>query len=126
MKSSALFLSLFLLIGSGCGKPAKLEGVYVYDSSQVHERIEIKADGTFVQTIRFSDETNSLTGTWGLSRNEIKFRGFLARYDLYREKLSHPPKEYSLCSGWWDRRLNRIFFDAENEGKFYVTREGGQ
>ena len=122
MKLPTLSLSLFLSVGSGCSRPEPLVGVYAFDSSQVHERIEIKQDGTFVQTIGFSDGTNAFTGTWQLTGKSITFRGFRARYDRERDRLLNPAKEYLAYTGYRDTRGDRIYFDVDNEGKFYVTR----
>jgi hypothetical protein len=115
-------LSLFLCGGLGCGRPNPVAGIYSFDSSQVHERIETKKDGTFVQTIGFRDVTNGLTGTWQFSGNSVTFRGFLVRHDTQRDRLLNPANAYSVYVGFRDSQRDRIYFDVENEGKYFVTR----
>ena len=112
---------LALVLSSGCS-PKRLDGVYTFRSPRVDETLVLKPDGTFAQTIVMGGRTNRATGQWSATTSEaVTLRGFLVRYDTMSDRLI-PPEESSSYEGYWDARRRHLYFDVDNEGKYYLVR----
>jgi hypothetical protein len=102
-----------------------LEGVYRFTSGKVSETLELCGDGSFSQVVVVNGRTNTSAGQWSRSGpRRVILRNFLVRYDTYRERTI-TPEIYSRYEGYWDTAKMRIFFDVDNEGKYFLAREIG-
>jgi hypothetical protein len=119
-----LFSTIFLA-SEGCdnasGNTGPVAGTYTGHYEGCTEVIMLKSDGTFTQSIKFTNATYKNTGKWkyeirssGLSwQNKISFFPFLVAVDTDRQTAFNPPVKYIIYDGDWIENENIIEFRAE-------------
>lgn len=122
--SSALVLAVGLVLALCClWRPTPIEGVYVFRSSELAERLELRPGGEFTQRIEIGDNIYNATGRWSLKSHALSFRGkFLMRFDGSVGKIRNPPLELSLCPAYWDSWHNRISFSEDYDKEYFVKK----
>lgn len=73
MRSTALLLAtIIVLVSTGCGgtvKGSQLVGRYSLESASLQAQLELRDDGTFVQSVSQGGSAISNTGTWKLDED---------------------------------------------------------
>jgi hypothetical protein len=119
-----LFIAVVLCLDlvAGCSPPP-VEGVYVFRSNDVEERLEIRPKGYFVQTIKMGEHTYAVEGSWWYKDYELIFRSdFLVRFDGSTGRLLAPPLKVSRHPARWEYRRKRITFDVNRGDQYYVEK----
>jgi hypothetical protein len=125
----SLCFSLFLLF-LGCEpsvseKRERIAGVYQAEEGDFKEKLVLKKNGEFQQTISSENRTFEGTGKWWplAEGNELRFSGtFFARHEVGSGRLLGTPKEFSSFTGWWDGRKKAVDFEVDGEGKYLLEK----
>ena len=95
---------------------------FTYSMDGVSENLTLNADSSFSQVIIANGQSFSVSGKWSYSEHGIYFQPFLARYSNQFNRVQIPPERFSRYEGFfeWNGYYPRIYFDTENENRYFV------
>jgi hypothetical protein len=126
-KTRRLVLASFVFVGS-C-KPsepalttADVTGLYVCNMLGPVQTVELRKDGTFVQTIGGDPESRTYHGHWGVENSKIGSKVMLLPYRFEWPLHLGPPSTGAWMAAAKHARDGRLFLVVSKDDGLYCTR----
>ena len=103
-------LSTFGIMSTGCKRITSndVSGAYIRSSNGVVDTVLLATNGTFQQTITFTNgEHWNKTGSWSFAGETVEFDTFYVAFDVpafkYSAEVVIPPKPYAMEVLWVEK-----------------------